>query len=186
MTRNLSVWNSLRPFSVGFDSMFEEFDRMLESTERYNSNYPPYNIHKLSETDYKIEIALAGYSKDDIELELKENTLTVRNKAKEKVINVNGFVFCGPEYNGGSAPILTNAITWISVKTDYSREAFSNKIGLIATHSGGNGSNFLSTFRQQLEFMGVVVFPRTIKVNKSKEFNAETSKKIIDRFENLL
>ena len=90
MTRNLSVWNSLRPFSVGFDSMFEEFDRMLESTERYNSNYPPYNIHKLSETDYKIEIALAGYSKDDIELELKENTLTVRNKAKEKIINGNG------------------------------------------------------------------------------------------------
>ena len=38
MTRNLSVWNSLRPFSVGFDSIFEEFDRMLESTERYNSN----------------------------------------------------------------------------------------------------------------------------------------------------
>ncbi len=90
MTRNLSVWNSLRPFSVGFDSIFEEFDRMLESTERYNSNYPPYNIHKLSESDYKIEIALAGYSKDDIELELKENTLTVRNKSKEKVINQNG------------------------------------------------------------------------------------------------
>ena len=90
MTRNLSVWNSLRPFSVGFDSIFEEFDRMLESTERYNSNYPPYNIHRLNDTDYKIEIALAGYSKDDIELELKENTLTVRNKTKEKVINENG------------------------------------------------------------------------------------------------
>ena len=90
MTRNLSVWNSLWPFSVGFDSIFEEFDRMLESTERYNSNYPPYNIHRLNDTDYKIEIALAGYSKDDIELELKENTLTVRNKAKEKVINENG------------------------------------------------------------------------------------------------
>ena len=90
MTRNLSVWNSLRPFSVGFDSIFEEFDRMLDSSERYNSNYPPYNIHKLNETDYKIEIALAGYSKDDIELGLKENTLTVRNKTKEKIINENG------------------------------------------------------------------------------------------------
>ena len=90
MTRNLSVWNSLRPFSVGFDSIFEEFDRMLESTERYSSNYPPYNIHKLNEKDYKIEIALAGYSKDDIELELKESTLTVRNKAKEKVVNEEG------------------------------------------------------------------------------------------------
>ncbi len=67
MTRNLSVWNSLKPFSVGFDSIFDEFDRMLDSTDRYNSNYPPYNIHKLSDNDYKIEVALAGYSKDDIQ-----------------------------------------------------------------------------------------------------------------------
>ena len=97
MTRNLSVWNSLRPFSVGFDSIFEEFDRMLESTERYSSNYPPYNIHKLNENDYKIEIALAGYSKDDIELELRENTLTVCNKTKEKVVNEedNGVIHKG-------------------------------------------------------------------------------------------
>ena len=97
MTRNLSVWNSLRPFSVGFDSIFEEFDRMLESTERYNSNYPPYNIRKIDENDYKIEIALAGYSKDDIELELKDSTLTIRNKAKEKIVNEdnNGVIHKG-------------------------------------------------------------------------------------------
>ena len=61
----------------------------LESTERHNSNYPPYNIHKINENDYKIEVALAGYSKDDIELELKDNTLTVRNKQKEKIVNEN-------------------------------------------------------------------------------------------------
>ena len=59
---------------------------MLESSERYSSNYPPYNINKINDTHYKIEIALAGYSKDDIELELKDNTLTVRNKAKEKIL----------------------------------------------------------------------------------------------------
>ena len=97
MTRNLSVWNSLRPFSVGFDSIFEEFDRLLESTERYNSNYPPYNIRKLNDNDYKIEVALAGYSRDDIELQLKDSTLTVRNKTKEKVINdeSNGVIHKG-------------------------------------------------------------------------------------------
>ena len=97
MTRNLSVWNSLRPFSVGFDSIFEEFDRMLESTERYNSNYPPYNIRKLNDNDYKIEVGLAGHSKDDIELELKDSTLTIRNKTKEKVINdeSNGVIHKG-------------------------------------------------------------------------------------------
>ena len=97
MTRNLSVWNSLRPFSVGFDSIFDEFDRMLESSDRYNSNYPPYNISRVGDNDYKIEVALAGYSKDDIELEFKENTLTVRNKPKEKVINSdnNGVIHKG-------------------------------------------------------------------------------------------
>jgi molecular chaperone IbpA len=97
MTRNLSVWNSLKPFSVGFDSIFEEFDRVLDSTERYNSNYPPYNICKLNDNDYKIEVALAGYSKDDIEIELKDNTLTVRNKINEKVVNdeSNGVIHKG-------------------------------------------------------------------------------------------
>ena len=90
MTRNLSVWNSLRPFSVGFDSIFVEFDRMLESTERYNTNYPPYNIHRIDDHNYRIEVALAGYSKDDIEIELKENNLTVRNQPQEKVVNENG------------------------------------------------------------------------------------------------
>lgn len=97
MTRNLSLWNSLRPFSVGFDSIFDEFDRVLESTERHNSNYPPYNIHKINENDFKIEVALAGYSKDDIELELKDSALTVRNKPKEKVVNddANGVIHKG-------------------------------------------------------------------------------------------
>jgi molecular chaperone IbpA len=77
--------------------MFEEFDRVLESTERYNSNYPPYNIRKISENDYKIEVALAGYSKDDIELESKDSTLTVRNKQKQKIVNedTNGVIHKG-------------------------------------------------------------------------------------------
>ena len=89
MTRNLSIWNSLRPYSVGFDSMFDEFDRMLDSLDRgqMSTNYPPYNIRKVEEDNYKIEIALAGFSKEDIEVEIKDRTLTVRNKTKEKVIN---------------------------------------------------------------------------------------------------
>ena len=90
MNRNLSVWNSLRPFSVGFDSIFDEFDRMLESTERYSTNYPPYNIKRVNDTNYRIEVALAGYDKDDIEVELKDSALTVRNKTKEQSIDEKG------------------------------------------------------------------------------------------------
>jgi len=99
------------------------------------------------------------------------------------IINADGFIFCGPEYNGGSAPILTNAITWISVTTDYWKDAFKDKIGLIATHSGGNGDNFLLTFRQQLEFLGVVVYPESIKVNKTNPFDVNFTKKIIKDFQ---
>ena len=90
MNRNLSVWNSLRPFSVGFDSIFDEFDRMLESTERYSSNYPPYNIKRTTENNYNIEVALAGFGKEDIEVEVKDSTLTVRNKNTDKTINEEG------------------------------------------------------------------------------------------------
>ena len=127
---------------------------------------------------------------EDYQLPLYTGKVKLKNRMMiedlcGKVIESSGFVFCGPEYNGGSAPILTNAITWISVSTDYWRDAFSDKIGLIATHSGGNGSSFLSTFRQQLEFLGVVVYPRSIIVNKNREFNIDSSKKIIEKFQNL-
>ena len=129
-------------------------------------------------------------SLEDYELPLytgkaKIDNQTILNKLCKKVIEASGFIFCGPEYNGGATPMLINAITWISVTTDHWRDSFSDKIGLIATHSGGGGSSFLLTFRQQLEFMGVVVYPRSIKVNKSKEFNVESSKKIITSFEKL-
>ena len=89
MTRNLSIWNSLKPFSIGFDSIFDEFDRLLDSSE-FVSNYPPYNIKQVSDSDYKIEIALAGFDKKDIEVEAKDNSLTIRSKTKDETIDEKG------------------------------------------------------------------------------------------------
>ena len=89
MTRNLSIWNSLRPFSIGFDSIFNEFDRMLDSTE-FVSNYPPYNIKQVSDSNIKIEVALAGFDKKDIEVEAKDNALTVRSKTNNETIDEKG------------------------------------------------------------------------------------------------
>ena len=83
MTRDLSIWNSLRPFSIGFNSLFDDFDRMLDSSE-FVSNYPPYNINQVKDNDYKIEVALAGFDKKDIAVEAKDNTLTIRNKRDNK------------------------------------------------------------------------------------------------------
>ena len=83
MTRDLSIWNSLKPFSIGFNSLFDDFDRMLDSSE-FVSNYPPYNINQVKDNKYKIEVALAGFDKKDIAVEAKDNTLTIRSKREDK------------------------------------------------------------------------------------------------------
>ena len=53
------------------------------------SNYPPYNIRKTSKDNYAIEVALAGFSKDDVEVEFEDNLLTVRTKQVNKSENKN-------------------------------------------------------------------------------------------------
>ena len=62
--------------SVGFDSMFH---RLMHSPTQQDTGYPPYNIRKVDEYNYIIEIALAGFSEDDIEVEVADGTLTVRS-----------------------------------------------------------------------------------------------------------
>ena len=71
-------------FSIGFDSMF---DRLLGPSTQHVSNsqgYPPYNIRKDGETKYFIEMAVAGLSEEDLEVELKEGILSVRSGVGKK------------------------------------------------------------------------------------------------------
>ena len=66
-----------RHFTVGFDSLFDEL-------ENYKPiNYPPYNISKIKDGEYKVEMAVAGFTKQDITVTVKENILAVKGK-KEK------------------------------------------------------------------------------------------------------
>ena len=68
-------------FSVGFDSIF---DRFFDMDLTRDSGYPPYNIRKDNELQYSIEVALAGFSKDDIEVEVTDGSLTIRSKPEDK------------------------------------------------------------------------------------------------------
>ena len=104
----------------------------------------------------------------------------------QKFIQSKGFIFCAPEYNGGSPPVLTNTITWLSVCTNDWRGVFNNKKAIIATHSGGAGFKFLTSFRSQLEHLGSLVYPRDIVVNKNKKFNLQSVKDILIEFEKLI
>jgi molecular chaperone IbpA len=89
-SKDLSIFNSLRPFSIGFDDMFDQFENMLgDGALTMQSNYPPYNIRKTEKDNYAIEVALAGFNKNDIEVEFEDNLLTVRTKQIDKSNNNN-------------------------------------------------------------------------------------------------
>ena len=84
-SKDLSIFNSLRPFSIGFDDMFDQFENMLGNGGlSMQSNYPPYNIRRTGQDKYSIEVALAGFSKNDVEVEFEDNLLTVRTKQVDK------------------------------------------------------------------------------------------------------
>ena len=92
-SKDLSIFNSLRPFSIGFDDMFDQFENMLGNGNlTMHSNYPPYNIRKTGKDIYAIEVALAGFNKNDVEVEFEDNLLTVRTKpvSKSEENNVSG------------------------------------------------------------------------------------------------
>ena len=93
MNKSLSIFNQLRPFTVGYDNIFDRFETMFEGDHFFDQtgNYPPYNILKTGDYTYDIELALAGFGKDDIDVKFADSQLIVKSVSKEeksKVENV--------------------------------------------------------------------------------------------------
>ena len=78
-----SLWRDISPFAVGFDRTFDTL-ALLASSRAKEANYPPYNIRKVSEDQYTIELAVAGFEEKDIDIELVEETLTVKGNRPEE------------------------------------------------------------------------------------------------------
>ena len=66
--------------TVGFDQLQSLLDSVTRDT---SPAYPPYNIERTSETDYRITVAVAGFGEGDLELEVKQNVLTISGKREE-------------------------------------------------------------------------------------------------------
>ena len=83
----LSIFNQLRPLSVGFDDVFSHFESMFD--HQYDainvSNYPPYNIVKTGDNKFDIEVALAVFNKKDINVSVENGMLTIESKVKSVV-----------------------------------------------------------------------------------------------------
>ena len=88
MTKNqLSIFNQLRPLSIGFNNVFDHFESMLNDDFGLRVptiNYPPYNIVETSKNKYDIEVALAGYNKKDIDVSYEDGQLTIKSKKSDK------------------------------------------------------------------------------------------------------
>ena len=77
------VFDPFKNMTVGFDDIFDQ----LSSMSKYVNdipNYPPYNIKKVGKDKYQLDMALAGFSKDDVKVETNDNTLTISASSSDK------------------------------------------------------------------------------------------------------
>jgi len=68
---------SLHRHAIGFDTLFEQLNRTFANSKS-DSNYPPHNVVRIDDAHYVIELAVAGFAEDEINVELKDNILTVQ------------------------------------------------------------------------------------------------------------
>ena len=77
------VPKELQKFLVGFDPVMKKIADTAEQTVKLAQNYPPYNIKKTGENTYVIELAVAGFAKQDIEVELVDGKLIVKGNTRQ-------------------------------------------------------------------------------------------------------
>ena len=82
---------TINRYSVGLDEMFDTLVRSVNAGT--TSNYPPYNIIRYDENRYAVEIALAGFKEDEVEITVHEGYLTVEGQKKTKSSEIDGPIY---------------------------------------------------------------------------------------------
>ena len=77
--------------TVGFDRLFSMLDQ-VSGFDNSGSTYPPYNIERTGENDYRITLAVAGFAEADVSIEAKQNTLTIKGEKQAKANEKKGEV----------------------------------------------------------------------------------------------
>jgi molecular chaperone IbpA len=78
MVTNLSLDLFKDPFFIGWDRHIKDLEKLMGTS----TNYPPYNLKQVGEDSYAVEIALAGFSKEDITVKQEKNVLTITGESK--------------------------------------------------------------------------------------------------------
>jgi molecular chaperone IbpA len=85
--------NALNRALLGFDTMFNDFENRFGN--QLKDNYPPYNIVKHNEDTYEIEIAVTGFSKDEVTVEIDQSQLIVKGVRSEDIDVTSEFLHRG-------------------------------------------------------------------------------------------
>ena len=89
---NLARWETYSPVSIGLENFFNRLDTFADTTA---ANYPPYNIVKVDDTTQELQVALAGFNKDDIEVSVERGVLSLRAAKKEPNDDTQNYVHRG-------------------------------------------------------------------------------------------
>lgn len=134
----------LTPFNratVGFDRVFDILDRQFANS--VSTTYPPYNIIKEAEDNYKIEIAVAGFREDELDITVKDYVLTVTGEQKReenaegptylhKGISARSFTrtFTLGDHVEVKGAVVQNGLLVISLEREVPEEAKPKKIAI--------------------------------------------------------
>ena len=89
MTLGRISFGPLAHTTLGFERFFDDVERLLSTdVQKVSASFPPHNILKLDDNRYVVELAVAGFSKDEIEIEVADGTLTIKGDKKEKLDEV--------------------------------------------------------------------------------------------------
>ena len=115
MVNALTLDHFKDPFFIGWDRHFQDLEKVMHNS----TNYPPYNLVEVSEDTYMIELALAGFKKEDISIEQEKNVLTIKGSSEEdenkyihKGIGARAFTrtFSLSEYMNVAGVVMENGV----------------------------------------------------------------------------
>lgn len=97
-------------FFVGFDKVADKLAKVADQSVKFAQNYPPFNVKKLDEDKYSIELAVAGFGKQDIDIELANGTLIIKGNTESENKD-EGSLFPSYLWKGISAKPFTRQFT---------------------------------------------------------------------------
>lgn len=89
------VFKDFDKFFVGFDDQFAKMQRLHDDITKNIPNYPPYNIRKVDDTHYVIEMAVAGFGESEIDVEIDGGKLVVKGNVNSDSAEANDYLFKG-------------------------------------------------------------------------------------------